>query len=339
MRVLVTGGTGFVGSHIARRCLEQGYQVRLLVRDIARAESLYAASPYTANVELVPGDVTRAESIVAALDACQAVVHCAAATPMAGLSAEQLFATNVTGVSNVMDAALARGIPQLIHISSITAIFNTRAERVNEASPVVRSRLPYGRSKAAAEQYLRRLQAAGHPVSIIYPAGIIGPDDPGFSDGFKSLYHRFNTGFRIFQGGMQNLDVRDLADCVLALIEQQVQVGRLILPGPWLSWTELADLLEKVSGATLQRIPARGWVLRTVGRLYDLKRLFTTVDSPLSAETMRYATQWPRVVTSARYAQLGLRYREPEVTFTDSLRWMLQQGYLKAEQVPLLADE
>lgn len=333
MRILVTGGTGFVGSHVSRQLLAKGHVVRLLVRDPDKASAFYHQFDQ-GMPELFQGDVTDIASVNKAMDACDAVVHAAAGTPISVPSKEQLFAVNIGGTENVIGAAVAAGIKSIVYVSSVTAIFNTDASRVTADAPVVSSTMPYGQSKVAAEQYVRSLQAQGAPIATVYPGGIIGPDDPGFSDAFKALHHRINNGFRIFgDGGMQHIDVRDLARFMVSLLEDG-GTGRFLLPGPYCRWSELADIIERVSGARLQRIAASGWKLRLIGRLLDIVRLFKTVDSPITAEMMRYATLWPKIDNSEELARRGIVLRATDETFADSLQWMLSAGYLKPEQVP-----
>ena len=333
MRVLITGGTGFVGSHVCRQLMAAGHTVRLLVRSAERAGSYYSevgeGSP-----ELVVGDVTDIGSVRAAAQDCDAVVHAAAATPMQTGSVEQLFAVNVGGVKNVVNTALELGIQRIVCISSITAIFNQNADLVTPDAPLVKSRLPYGQSKVEAERYLRELQQQQAPIAIVYPGGVIGPDDPGFSDSFKALKHRMENGFRIFgEGGIQYVDVRDLAALVCSLILSG-GCGRILLPGVYSTWTALADTIESVSGCQLQRIPAQGWKLRLVGRLTDAVRLFKTVDSPISAETMRYATLWPNIQNSEELAARGLVLRSSRETFADAIAWMVKAGHIAPALCP-----
>jgi len=329
MRVLVTGGTGFVGSHACRQLMGAGHTVRLLVRDRQKAQVYYQRLP-EGMPELVEGDVTDAASVRAALAGCDGVVHAAAGTPMKIQSVEQLFAVNVGGVKNVVDSALALGIDRIVCVSSITAIFNTDAAKVTPDAVPVKSKMPYGQSKVEAELYLRELQVQGAPIAIVYPGGIIGPDDPGFSDSFKALKHRMENGFRIFgDGGMQFVDVRDLAAFICSLVCNSGS-GRFLLPGVYSTWTEQADIIEAVSGRRLQRIPAQGWKLRLVGRITDFVRLFKTVDSPISAETMRYATLWPNIRNTDELDRRGLRLRSARETFSDSIAWMVQAGHLSS---------
>ena len=165
MRVLVTGGTGFVGSHVARQLQAAGHAVRLLVRDQAKAcayyEKLNVPQP-----EMVTGDITEADSVVAALAGCDAVVHAAAGTPL-GATRNELLRVNVEGTRNVVGTALEQSIQQIVCVSSITAIFNEDGAKVTANAPLAPSKLPYGQSKVEAELYLRSLQANGAAISIV----------------------------------------------------------------------------------------------------------------------------------------------------------------------------
>jgi dihydroflavonol-4-reductase len=333
MRVLVTGGTGFVGSHVCRQLMAAGHAVRLLVRNRDKAQAYYQRLGEGVP-ELVPGDVTDIAAVKAALTGCDGVVHAAAGTPMQMGSVEQLFAVNVGGVKNVVGSVLSLGIERIVCISSITAIFNEDASKVTADAPPSPSKLPYGQSKVEAEIYLRELQAQGAPIAIVYPGGVIGPDDPGFSDSCKALKHRIENGFRIFgDGGMQFIDVRDLAALVCSLVTTG-GAGRFLLPGVYTRWTQQADLIEAVSGCTLQRIPAQGWKLRLVGRVMDVMRLFKRVDSPISAETMRYATLWPNIGNTAELARRSLQLRGARETFADTITWMVRAGHIDAARCP-----
>lgn len=335
MKILVTGATGFVGSHVARKLQRDGHRVILLVRSTDKARQLFSrlAEPVP---ELVVGDVSDGAAVATALAGCEGVVHAAAGTPVNIGDTSALSKTNVEGTRQVIGRAVDAGIRHIVYVSSITAIFNTDADKVTEHSPLVPSTMAYGQSKVDAECLVRELQDRGAGIAIVYPGAIIGPDDPGLSATFKALLYRINQGFRITEGGMQHVDVRDLAAIIVALISQAETTGRHLTPGPYRSWRQWADIIEQSSGVELQRVAAKGWVLRMVGRCYDIKRKFTELDSPISAETMRYSTQWPEVKPSASLAAMGCHFRPPEETFADSLRWLAEAAYLPREQLPRL---
>ncbi|MCG8413642.1 MAG: SDR family NAD(P)-dependent oxidoreductase [Pseudomonadales bacterium] len=331
-KILVTGGTGFVGSHVCKTLLQQGREVRLLVRNIDKAKAMYAR--LSVSPEFFQGDITDISSVGSALAGCDGAVHAAAATPMQIDSIDKLFEINVEGVKNVVGSALDAGIQNIVCISSVTAIFSTDASKVTADAAPVPSKMPYGQSKVEAENYLRSRQAAGDPIAVVYPGGIIGPEDPGMSDAVKALKHRIENGFRIFgDGGMQHIDVRDLAAFICDLVTEGGS-GRFLVPGVYCSWTELADIVEEVSGANLKRISAKGWKLRLIGSLVDVARKFKRIDTPISAETMKYATLWPNIANTEELSIRGISLREPRETFADTVASMVSEGLLSKELCP-----
>lgn len=336
MRVLVTGSTGFVGFHVVKALKKSGHTVVALVRSADKAQQLYEKHGIVLD-HLVVGSVADKNIIRDALRDCDAVVHAAAITPMQASSEQDLFATNVEGVKNIIGTACELGIDNAVYVSSITAIFNIDPACMSADAPVAQSKHAYGLSKAQAEEYVRSLQAQGRAVKTVYPGGIIGPDDPGMSATLMSLIYRMTQGFRITSGGTQQIDVRDLAAFIVALLERnEKKPARYITAGHYIQWADFADLLEEISGATLPRSKISGFFLRLIGQFYDIKRLFRPVASPVTAEMMRYATQWPNVANAPEMTAMGVGLRPLHETFSDTLRWMGETKKLDRSLLPKL---
>ena len=117
MRALVTGASGFVGSAVARALLQEGWQVRVLVRKDSDRRNLQQLA-----VEIVTGDLADSASLERALGACEALFHVAADYRLAALEPTQLYRTNVEGTRNILQAARLAGTARIVYTSSVATI-------------------------------------------------------------------------------------------------------------------------------------------------------------------------------------------------------------------------
>jgi nucleoside-diphosphate-sugar epimerase len=334
MQTLITGATGFVGWHTAARLAAEGHRVRALVRDAEKGRRLLAPLGL-ADDDLLLGDMADPAAVARALEGCDAVVHAAAAVSVTepGLS-DAAFDANLRGTQLVVGGACERGIRRVVFVSSLLSILDPGRE-VSADSPVVEGRTRYGRSKSACERLVRDLQAQGAAVAILYPTGVIGPDDPGLSESVKAFRGFLRTTLAS-SGGCFFLDVRDLALLIARMLEQGTR-GRVVAGGHFLSWDELTALFEEVSGAHISRLRAPGWLLRAAGRVLDGVAVATGRSFPIGFEAMEVAMRARRVADSPEVAALGVRWREPRETLEDMFRWFLASGRVRAAHLPRLA--
>ena len=329
MRVLVTGGTGFVGYHAARALASRGHEVRVLARSLEKAERLFRSAR---DVEIAVGDMTDAVAVQAALSDRDAVLHAAATISFSREAANALRDANLAGVRNVLGSAAERGLGAIVYVSSLTTLFDPRGPDPTEDSPVVEARNPYARAKAAAEREARSLAAAGAKIATVYPNAVIGPDDPGWSESVAAL-RGFMSRCLASEGGTGFVDVRDLVAFLVALLEAKAG-GRFLLGGQFLSWDAIAAELEAVLGRPVRRLSAPAPVLRALGSLVDLVRVFRPVDSLISREGMDHATRMRPLPNTPALAKLGVSLRPLRETFEDTARWMLAAGRLKPHHAP-----
>lgn len=330
MKVLITGATGFVGYHAARTLLREGHSVRALVRSPEKGERVLG--PLGVRLEdRVEGEMTDLAAVARAMEGCEAVIHAAAGVSVT--SGQTDFSANLEGTKAVIGQALERDL-DAIFISSMTAIFQA-GRPTHDASPLVESKTHYGRSKAECDAWVRARQEEGARACIVYPAGVVGPDDPGMSESVRA-YRSYLRGTLKSEGGNQMIDVRDLALLLVRLLENRIH-GRIAAGGHFHDWDEFTGILEAVTGAKISRIAAPGWVLRGAARSMDVVGKVTGRRMPLTGEGIEIATRFRAMQDSRQIGALGLAWRDPAETLRDLFQWFLDEGRLPPSAVPALS--
>lgn len=328
MRVLVTGGTGFIGSHSVAALLSQGHQVRLLVRSRDRvARSL---SPLgVAEVESVVGDVTAPGSVEEAMAGCDAVLHAAAIYSMDARAASRMREVNVRGAEIVLGAAVRAGLDPIVHVSSYVALLPPEGGVLTPGSPVKRPRGAYSRSKAESERVARRYQDQGAPVVIIYPGGVIGPDDPYLGESNHSIAEFVNSGVTM-RGGEPWVDVRDVAKVHAAVMEPGSGHRRYMITGHYIAIRDLVAMLHEITGRHGRIVAVPAGAARAVGRVADLVQHIVPGRLPLNYEAMWITALQPHCDDSRTISELGITPRDLRVTLADTVRWLADHGHIAA---------
>ena len=187
-KTLVTGGTGFVGLHVARELARRGDELRLLVREQSNLEPLEGIE-----FERAVGDVTDREAVRKAMKGVERVFHVAGTTSMRSRARDRVFEVNVEGTRNVMEEALRAGVLRAVLTSSSSAVGAARpGETIDETQPFTVGKLgiAYINSKHEAELVSMRVAAKGLPVVIVNPSFVLGPDDPNPSGTSNALIRR-----------------------------------------------------------------------------------------------------------------------------------------------------
>ena len=255
MRILVTGGTGFLGAHLANAFARAGHEVRTL--DIHPPE---APGPH----EFVRADVRDASAVRSAVRGCDVVVDNAALVPVTRASEADYRSVNLDGCRNTLDAAAAEGA-YVLHISS-SAIYGVPVELPVRTSTALAPFEPYGRSKADAERLVAERRAGGLTVGSLRPRTLLGQGRLGL---FDVIFARVRAGKRVplFGAGhnrVQMCDVEDFCAASLAAIDQRANGDYNIGSAGFGTVREdLEGLIARVgSRSRLQPVPV--WAIRAV---------------------------------------------------------------------------
>jgi dihydroflavonol-4-reductase len=335
MRVLVTGGTGFVGSHVTEALLGAGHQVRLLARTPARVATVLGPRGIEPS-EVAQGDMGDPRSVQDALEGCDAVVHAAAVVGVASGDMSAV-AGNVAGTRNVVGLAVEAGCDPVLYTSSVAVLYPTDQPVLLPDSPLAVPVSEYGRSKVECERYVRGLQAEGAPVVSFIIGGVYGPGQLEPDSAMRSIIAATSQMMVVTSGGVGVLDVRDLARLVVAAVEPG-RGPRTYLAGgafhDWLSWT---DVLEQVTGRRIRRARVPAPMMTGLGRALDLAKRVKPFDYPLTYEAALYMTSAVATDDSATLRDLGVEYRPTTETLADSTRWLIETGHLDPAVAPALA--
>jgi dihydroflavonol-4-reductase len=317
-RVLVTGATGFIGSHVARLLAERGDEVVLAVQD---------GSPDTAIADLdlkrVRGDVLDRRSVRRALRGAERVFHCAGVTSVRPDDGERLFEVNVGGTKLVMEECLRAGVERVVYTSSAAVVGPAaRGKTADETQIFTAGRLgiPYVNSVHEAEVEAMRVAAHGLPLVCVNPGICFGAGDHLVSS--TRLVRSFLLGrIPVYMDGAASIvDVRDVAEGHL-LADHIGRTGeRYILGGRNFTFDRLFADLGRLSGieppvklpppaarlaAGLLAVGGRGW--------------------PLTPLEVRAAGQWWTYRSTKAARELGWKARPHEETLEATVAWHLER--------------
>jgi len=320
MRVLVTGGTGFVGGWSAKAIADAGHSIRFLVRTPSKLKTSVAKLGVDVS-DFVVGDITDRVSVREALRGCDAVVHSAALVATDPRQTNEMLTTNMQGAQNVLGQSVELGLDPIVHVSSFTALFRPDLDVLTADLPVVGGADGYGTSKAQVDIYARGLQDAGAPVNITYPGMVLGPpvgDQYGeANEGVKAALQMHTIPGR--GGAWLIVDVRDLAALHAALMVPGRGPRRYTAGGHRVPPSELAHMLGQAGGTPMVAVPIPDTALRVAGAVLDRANRFLPFDTPFTWAGMQYYTQMPASDDSPSERELGITYRDPAETVADTI--------------------
>jgi dihydroflavonol-4-reductase len=311
---LVTGGTGFVGSHVARALAERGYQVRILRRTTSRLDAVQDVP-----CEHFIGDVTDIESLRAAMAGVDWVFHVAAVADYWRSQPSRIYEVNVDGTRNVLHAAEEMGVKRVIFTSSAAAMGCT-----DDLHPVDESTrfnwdqhlTPYGHSKFLAEAEVYRAIRRGMDCVIVNPTVIIGPGDLNqISSSVVLELARGNVPPTVPPGGITVIDVRDVAAAHVAAAERGRTGERYLLGAVDLTHKAWMRLTAAAVNRRMSTLILPAWLVYIIAWWADMLRQ-CGVPIPIEGNQLRLSTRMVFFNCQKAWRELG----EPKIPIQQSLK-------------------
>jgi nucleoside-diphosphate-sugar epimerase len=222
--VLVSGATGFTGSHLCDRLVKQGYAVRGLVRDPGRAGHLQQRG-----VDTVVGDLRDIDSLHRAMEGTFIVYHIAAEFRRENLSRKQMMEVNLNGTRNMLDAAIKAGVQRFVHCSTVGVHGDIKNPPANEETPYGPGD-HYQESKAEGERVvLTYMDNSRLPIVVFRPGGIYGPRDLRFLKLFKAIKKKKFVMLGSGEVLYQLIYIDDLIDGILLCGTKEEAAGNVFI--------------------------------------------------------------------------------------------------------------
>jgi Nucleoside-diphosphate-sugar epimerases len=327
MRIAVTGGTGFVGSHVVELLLGRGYEVSCLVLPDEGRLWLEGSS-----ARFFEGSVTDRSSLAPFLAGCSAIVNIAGLTR--AWNEEGFLAVNRDGAVNLVEAALSLpdGPRQIISMSSEAAMGPTAEGAKSLESDPLRPLTPYGRSKAALEAALAPYDAGGRMrCTFIRAPGVYGPRDRDFLQYFKLV----KKGLRVIVGErnvMSLVYVKSLAEAIASCIGNPKAYGQafFVADSGEYDWDDFSSMVEAALGKKTLRVQVPEWFVSVAATACEVAKPLCKRPPLLDRNKLLEMRQHRWVLSTAKAESL-LGFK-PVATTADALaetgRWYAERGWI-----------
>ncbi len=322
----VTGGTGFIGSHLIDRLLSHGYRVRALVRNPKKLGFLTGLP-----IEIIEGDLFSNDALEKGISGADYVYHVAGL--VAAKSKEEFYRGNRDATRNIVEitARINPTVKKFIHISSQTAVGpGSGMTPVNESTPA-RPLTTYGKSKLASELEVLKFKET-IPITILRVSAVYGPRDTATFDYFKSAYMGLELLIGFHDTYVSLVHARDLVTGIILAGEKEIANGQIYFLGSehFYTWNEIGYVTKNVLGKKLLRVRVPKPLVFVIAGVSGWISLFKEKPSVLNFEKAYDLTQdnWCCDITKA---QRELGYTQ-QVTLTEGVQetidWYLRNKWM-----------
>jgi nucleoside-diphosphate-sugar epimerase len=316
--ILLTGATGFLGSHVLFKLLLNGEKVRATKRASSSLENIKRVFAFYGNdnlalldkVEWIEADLLDIFAVEEAVKNIDEIYHCAAVVSFNPKDKDVMLQANARGTENLVNAALESGVKKFCHVSSIAALGrNTTKDIVTETTwwkPSPKNS-DYSVSKYRAEREVWRASEEGLDVVIVNPSVIIGPGD--FTSGAYKMMRQAYKGIPFYtDGSTAFVDVRDVADAMIKLMKSDVKNQRFIVSAANVSYRAFFDLLHDAFGKKRSSVKASKNIVQIARYVDKIKSVITGTEHAITADTVNAVSSSHLYDNAKLIAQLDLKY-------------------------------
>ena len=327
MKSLVTGANGFLGSAVMRELLNEGHEVRVLVRPGSDRRNLEGLP-----VEITEGDLRDQDSLKRAVRGADTLFHVAADYRLWIPDPDSMYATNVTGTQNLVMAAAEAGMLRIVYTSSVATLgINADGTPADENTPSSLATMVghYKRSKFLAEQAVQHLTEVHQlPLVIVNPSTPIGPRDvkptPTGRIVLDTLRGRMpayvNTGLNVAH-------VDDVAKGHILAYKSGKPGQRYILGGENMSLFQILQTIDEITSTATRRLRLPHQAIIPVAWIMERLADFTGIEPRATVDSVRMARKMMFFSSNRAEQELGYHYRPARVALQDAINWFIDNNY------------
>ncbi len=333
---LVTGATGFLGSHVVRTLLARGESVKAFVRpgsNLAALEGLPSD-----RFKIAVGDIRIEQSVFAALSGCSRLYHVAANFTMWDPNRARIIAPAIEGMRATLRAAQQRKLDKIVVTSTAGVLGTTASEELMDESHAFNLRDPeaYFAAKVAADEVVTEFLELGLPIVSVLPATSAGPGDWKPTPNGRILLEYLKTPstshFPVSAGGINVVDVADVAFGHALAMERGAVGSRYILGGENLTFSQLFETLCDLTGLSEPTLPKGKGLMRLAAGLFELNARLRGGQPRITSRMARdYVDTYSWLTSKKAETELGYRHRPAREALARSVRWFLANGYVPAK--------
>ena len=336
----VTGATGLIGSHLLLRLAEEGMPVSALFRnengksEVFNLFQFYGKENLFSQVQWVKGDVEDADDMYDLTEGIHTVFHCAAIVSYHRKDATRMLEVNINGTKNIVNACIENDVKHFIHVSSISALGDSKGKIIDEETPRDFNdyHSNYSKGKYLSEQEVWRGIQEGVDATILNPGVIFGPNNCTRSSG--TMIARIEKGLPALPaGGSGIVSVLDVVEVMVRAAKQTPTNERYILCAENIRmaelFTKIADALQVKIGKTI----AKKWQIKLVFYMEALVEIFTGKRATITREIIRNYDEVKQFDGSKATRAFGFEYRNTFSSIEDTIRYykVLSKGATLAD--------
>ncbi|MEO7038345.1 MAG: NAD-dependent epimerase/dehydratase family protein [Polyangiaceae bacterium] len=333
---LVTGATGFLGSHVVRTLLDRGESVKAFVRpgsNLAALEGLPSD-----RFKIAVGDIRIEHSVFAALAGCSRLYHVAANFKMWDTNPARIIEPAVEGMRATLRAAHQRKLEKVVVTSTAGVLGTTVGEELMDESHAFNLKDPetYFAAKVAADAVVSEFRELGVPIVSVLPVTMAGPGDWKPTPNGRILLDYLKTPstshYPVSGGGINVADVADVALGHALAMDRGVVGSRYILGGENLTYSQLFETLCDLTGLAEPTAPKGKGIMQLAGAFFELNARLRGGEPRITSRMARdYVDSYSWVTSKKAEAELGYTHRPARESLARSVRWFLANGYVPAK--------